>query len=321
MSRRYYTPWKKLSKEERKRAVIYNIALLVAFAGVILTYVFSTQIFGTAEEGGIFDRTFEPEFVCQIYRHIPALIATVQIVVWALIIAKLIRFFSGILFSRTRKTLTISYMVSSMLKWVVYIVAFLLILASWGVDTTTIIASAGVLTLVIGLGAQSLITDIIAGVFLIAEEVFEIGDIIVFDGFRGTVRSIGIRTTEIEDAGGDIKYINNSELKQVINKSKKLSVAKSYIQIEYQQSIPEAEKIISENLAKYTKGIVGVESPVTYMGVSELGSSGITLFFLCKCKEKDVFQVTRDMNRALKIMFDENGLNVPFPQIVLHNGD
>ena len=321
MARQLYVSWKTLSKKEKRSIIIKNIVLLFFFALVVVTYVFYAQIFNSKAEGGIFDESFKPDIICQIYRHIPNVIATVQIIVWALILIKIIRFLMGKILGKTKKSLTVAYMLSSLLKWIIFIVAFLFVLSAWGVDTSTLLASAGILTLIIGLGAQSLITDVLAGIFLVFEEIFEVGDIVVFDGYRGTVKSIGIRTVELEDPTGDIKYINNSEIKQIINKTKKDSVARCNIYIEYKEDIPRIEQILKDNLPEIGKKIQGIKEGPTYLGVSELGSSGVQLLIIAKCYEGDVYGVQREMNKYIKMLFDENGITIPFNQIVVHQKD
>lgn len=321
MANRVFVPFSKLSKQEKKKVIRNNIIFALFTAFMVLTYVFNKQIFGTAEQGGIFDKVFEPWFICEIYRKIPSVINTIRIIVWAIIILKIIKLLMGKTMIKNKKGLTIAYMTYSLLRWVLIIACILFILGTWGVDTTTLIASAGILTLVIGLGAQSLITDILAGIFIVFEEIYEIGDIICFDGYRGTVTAIGIRTTEIEDAGGDVKYINNSEIRQVINKSKKSSLARCYINIEYQADLANVEKIIIDNLKEVGKKIPAIISGPTYKGVSELGQSSVQLLIIAGCKEKDVFQVQRDLNKQMKLLFDEHGIKIPFPQLVIHQNE
>lgn len=105
-----------------------------------------------------------------------------------------------------------------------------------------ILAGIGILGLIVGLGAQPLIADVIAGLFIVFEKVFDVGDIIVVDGFRGTVKEIGIRTTQIVDVGGNVKIINNSDLKTIINMTNQLSLAICDLNIEYGESLKELKQ-------------------------------------------------------------------------------
>ncbi len=206
----------------------------------------------------------------------------------------------------------------SFIKYIAVIVLIFAVLSTWGVNTTALLAGIGILSLIVGLGAQPLIEDIIAGLFIVFENIFDVGDIIVVDGFRGTVKEIGIRTTQIEDAGGDIKVVNNSDIRTLVNMTSQLSLAVSEIDIEYGESLERVEVIIKNNLDEMRANIPDIAEGPFYMGVSSLGSSGVTLRFTAKCPEMQKFQVERDLNRQLKLLFDRNGISIPFTQIVVH---
>ena len=208
--------------------------------------------------------------------------------------------------------------VCSLVKYAAIIVLAFFILKTVGVDTTSILAGIGILGLVVGLGAQPLIADIIAGLFIVFEKVFDVGDIIVVDGFRGTVKEIGIRTTQIVDTGGNVKIINNADMKTVINMTNQLSLAICNIGIEYGESLERVEAILKENLPAIKAAIPAIKDGPFYQGVSELGDSAVVIRFVANCDEGAKYQVERDMNRQFKLLFDKNNINIPFPQIVLN---
>ena len=206
----------------------------------------------------------------------------------------------------------------SFIKYIAVIILIFAVLREWGVNTTALLAGIGILSLIVGLGAQPLIEDIIAGLFIVFEHVFDVGDIIVVDDFRGTVKEIGIRTTQIEDAGGDIKVVNKSDIRTLVNMTSQLSLAISEVDVEYGDSLERIEVVIKENLELMRKNIPDIVEGPFYMGVSKLGASGVTLRFTAKCPEVQKFQVERDMNRQIKLLFDQNNINIPFTQIVVH---
>ena len=208
--------------------------------------------------------------------------------------------------------------VCSLIKYAAVIVLIFLILKGFGVDTTAILAGIGILGLIVGLGAQPLIADIIAGLFIVFENVFDVGDIIVVDGFRGTVKDIGIRTTKIEDVGGNVKIVNNSDLRTVINMTEQLSLAVCEMSIEYGESIERVESILKKHFDEIKENIPEIKEGPIYMGVSELANSAVVLRFVVKCDEGARYQVERDMNRQFKLLFDKNGINIPFPQVVVN---
>ena len=190
-------------------------------------------------------------------------------------------------------------------------------MGAWGADTTMMLASAGVLALIIGLGSQALVQDILAGIFIVFEGDFQVGDIVIIDGWRGEVKSIGIRTTKLVDAGGNIKIMNNADIRSIVNQTQELSVAKCYVGVSYGDRIEAIEKVIADNLDAIKEKIPAIVEGPYYKGVSELADSAVVLLFVAKCKENDIYQVQRDLNREIKIVFDDNNVNIPFPQVTV----
>jgi len=209
----------------------------------------------------------------------------------------------------------------SILKYAAFIAIILVSLSAWGIDTTAIVTGAGVLTLVIGLGCQSLVSDIVAGIFMIFEGDIRVGDVVVVNGWRGTVLQIGLRRTKIEDTVGNINIVNNSAISNIINNTRELSVAVATVGIEYNESIERVEGVIKDNLAAMKKNIPAIVEGPFYKGVEDLGNSAVIIKLVAKCKEDDIYQVRRDLNREIKIVFDNNNINIPFDQIVLNYRD
>ena len=217
-----------------------------------------------------------------------------------------------------KKGKAIVEIVCSLVKYVAVIMLLFCVLKAFGVDTSAILAGIGILGLIVGLGAQPLIADILAGLFIVFEGVFDVGDIIVYNGFRGTVKEIGIRTTQILDTGGNIKIVNNSNLKEVINMTNQLSLAICDMSIEYGESLERVEAILKANLSAIKEAIPDIKDGPFYKGVAELGDSAVVIRFAAMCDEGARYQVERDMNRQFKLLFDKNNINIPFPQIVLN---
>lgn len=110
-------------------------------------------------------------------------------------------------------------------KYIAVVVLIFLILSALGVDTAELLAGLGILSLILGLGLTSLIEDIIEGIFIVGERLFNVGDIVVVDDFCGKVLSIGIRSTQIEDDGGDILIMRNSAIENLVNMTNRASYA------------------------------------------------------------------------------------------------
>ncbi len=286
--------------------------LAVLAVGTVLSYVFYNYIFA---ENSVFTQDYGSEILNDVMGMIPKLIRCWQIITITAIITTLILLVISKSFTKTQRSITVSRLVCNLIRWIVTIALVIVVLAVWGVDTTALITGAGVITLIVGLGMQSLISDVVAGLFIVFENEFNIGDIITVDGFRGEVISMGIRTTKLK-AAGNVKIFNNSEIRGVLNQTVEPSTAKAFIDIEYGESLARIDGIIAEKLKDLK--IEGIIGEIVYEGVNELGASGVTLLFTAKCYEGDIFAVQRAMNKQLKTMFDENGINIPFNQIVVH---
>ena len=225
-----------------------------------------------------------------------------------------IRIFASLLGARGE---TISHLLISVLNYggalgVIFYGLFL-----FGVDSNSLLASAGILSLVIGLGAQSLIKDILAGIFIVFEGEFRVGDIVTINDFRGTVMDIGLRTTKILNPDGNVKIYNNSEISGVLNMTKDASVAFCEIDVEYGQNLEYVEKVLREELPTLKKTIPTILDGPEYRGVEKLGESGVTLLIAAKCNEEDIKVVTRGLNKEILQIFYRNGINVPFPNVTI----
>ena len=303
----------KTKKQTIKVLIILGLMLLITVA--VMVY----QDYLTAEGSVFFTNDLGNSVLNAIWKKIPAIIISFQIITIAALAIFLINIILPKLFQKTNRQKTIISLMKSLIKWVIIIITILLVLNAFGVDTSTLLASAGILALVIGLGAQSLIADIIAGFFIVFEEEYQVGDIITIDGFRGTVSEIGIRVTKIVDAGGNVKIMNNSDIKSIINQTSELSVAKCIMSIDYDESVERVEKLFKEYAPKIQKNIPDIIEGPFYRGINQLNSSSVDLFFIAKCNEENVYQVQRDMNKELFKMFKENNITVPFPQVVVSN--
>ena len=306
---------KKSVKELISDRPIY-IVMAILGTVTVLSIVFSSQIYGP---DSVFNRAITGNVsIDRLYQYIPRLITCLRIIFIGWVVMKVLQLLCTLIVAHGKSGVTAAKLLNSFIKYGIAIVVILGILSTLGVDTTVLIASAGITALIIGLGAQSLIADIIAGIFIVFEGEFRVGDIVVIDGWRGTVQEIGMRTIKIIDAGGNVKIVNNSSVSSVVNQTRELSVAKATISMDYGDSIPRVELVIKNNLDKVKAAIPQIVEGPFYKGITSLSESSIDLLFMANCKEEDIYIVQRAMNRELMIMFSENNINVPFPQIVVN---
>ncbi|MCR5733704.1 MAG: mechanosensitive ion channel [Lachnospiraceae bacterium] len=215
---------------------------------------------------------------------------------------------------------TVCKMLISFADYIAVLGAIFSCLGKLGVETGTLLASAGILTAVIGFGAQKLIADVLEGLFIVFEGVFKVGDMVMVGDYRGIIQEIGIRTTKIFDLDhNNIKIFNNTNLGNVENLSQKVSFCDVVIGSEYSDDLRKLEEIFAKELPEIKKNIPTLLEGPKYVGVDSFGDSSVNLRFRLYCKEEHMTPTRRAFNREIKLMFDRNGINVPFPQVVLSN--
>ncbi len=226
---------------------------------------------------------------------------------------------------RRQRVDTIRTLVVSIEKYVIIFVAIVIILSIFGVNVTSMVAGLGIMTAIIGLAFQDLAKDIIAGVSLATENQFDVGDNVEINGFRGNVISLGLKTTKIMSYKGNIKCIANRDITEVTNYSDKDSLAEVNVGVAYKHKSEEVEKVfdmVRENLAKNTMQNPALENSLGEMvvnGITDFGDSAIMWRVSMPCKPNTAIGIERAMRREIKAVFDKEGIEIPFPQVVVAN--
>ena len=234
--------------------------------------------------------------------------------------AQLLRVLLNLIQPKERKGKTLISLLSSLLHYVAAIVILCWGLSILGVNVNAIVASVGIVALIVGFGAESLVADVVTGIFLLFENQYNVGDIVEVNGFRGTVKEIGIRTTSIMDVGGNVKIINNSEMKNILNRSDNISRAVSDIAIPYETDLEALEAKLPklmEDIYEARKDVM--EGAPRYLGVQQLADSSVILRFVVDVAEKDIYTGARVLNRDLWLGFRKLGVECPFPQVDVHS--
>lgn len=247
-------------------------------------------------------------------------IRILSLCIMTLTISFVLRFFIGRMVKNKKITkrlgIAIIELLGNTVKYVSYLVLIFLILSALGVNTTELLAGLGILSLIIGLGVTSLVEDIVAGIFIIAEHLFDVGDIVDIDGFRGTVVSIGIRSTKFADIGGDILTVRNSSIGSLVNLTDRMSCAALTFPIAPQESLEHVEEVIknSFNTAEIKSKCDKMQAEPLYLGLCEITKKGVQmLLFIAGCKEEDKYDVERALYHEVKTMFDDNNIQLGAP--------
>lgn len=248
-----------------------------------------------------------------------AFINGLLILILLLISEALASFVLGLIKPTNNRGKTLLALTKNIIRYAVIIASICIILTMFNVDVVTILAGLGIVALIIGFGAESLIADVVTGMFILIDNQYNIGDIIEVAGFRGTVTDISVRTTVLTDPGGNVKIINNSDMTNILNRSDNSSRALADFPIPYETDLEALEAKIPELL----KSIYNLRPELykdvpLYLGVDQLGDSSVVLKFVVEVAESDIYAGARMLNHDLLIGMRHLGIEVPFPQMDIH---
>jgi len=221
--------------------------------------------------------------------------------------------------AKLQRSNTIIPMFQSISKYVIYFIASVMALKEIGIDTTAIIASAGIVGLAVGFGAQTLVKDFISGAFIFFEGTISVGDVISVGEHSGMVEVINLRNIHLRKFSGELRIISNSDLNNFGNFNKKFTRAIVEVGVAYEQDIEKSMKIlkeVAENWANENQDIV-LEFPMV-QGIVTFGSSDITLRVVIKVKPMTHWEAERELKKRIKNQFDEKGIEIPFPRQVVY---
>jgi small conductance mechanosensitive channel len=309
--------FKKMSAGEKRNFIIVSsVVLVLLLISILVPIIFPGTLFA-----GIINNSVGKFFnLFNFFKNSYVIILeTLTIIFFMWLINKVLLIIVSLLKVKSFRGTTIANLVNSVIKYLSVIIAVFLILSAWGVQTPTLLAGAGIIGLALSFGAQSLIEDIFSGLFIIFEKQYMVGDVVEVGDFRGVVQEISLRVTKFEDINGDTKIINNSDIRGAINSSSSLSKAVCEVAISYDEDLERVEKIINDNLPAIKEKLPKIAEGPFYMGVQTLADSAVILRIIAMCNENHRFAVIRELNREVKLLFDKNKIEIPFPQIVVHN--
>ena len=174
-------------------------------------------------------------------------------------------------------------------------------------------ASAGIIGVALGFGAQSLVKDFISGIFIISENQYRVGDVIEIEGFGGTVERIGVRSTVIRDVDGNVHFFPNGMVQHIINKTMGYSMARFTLAVAPDTDIDKVAKIINKiglKLASEEKWKDKVLEAPRYVMMGEFTATAINLIVSGKTQPSDQWSVTAEMRRRILEKFDQEGIEI-----------
>ena len=221
---------------------------------------------------------------------------------------------------RERRGQTISQLLRSVGRVVVFAIALLLTFNVF-IDIGPILAGAGILGLAISFGAQSLVKDVISGFFILFENQFAIGDVIEVAGKSGLVEKMTLRVVQLRDAEGTMHVVPNGEIKVVSNKTRGWSRAVVDVGVPYDENVDRALEVLRDEAAQFSTDRTWgaqLDGPVEVLGVESLGDSSVVLRTMLRTQPGSQWNVAREFRRRIKNRFDQENLEIPFPQRRVH---
>lgn len=252
----------------------------------------------------------------------------VLIIIFALIISKIVvRAITKVFMHRNRKLRvsdkrynTLVKLMCNAAKYFIYAIAIIMILGIFGINTVSIITSLGVVGVVAGLALQDLLKDLISGLSIVIEEQFSLGDIVTIGGFKGEVVSMGLKTTKIKSYTGEEKIMANHLITEVINHSINNSLAIIDVSVSYDTDLDKLENILNKLCAKMTKSIENLSGDIVVCGLQKLDSSSVVYRVTAPTIAEQQYGVERIIRKMIKEELDKNNIEIPYNQVVVHNG-
>ena len=225
---------------------------------------------------------------------------------------------------RVQRAKAMGSLLKSLITGVILAVVTTMVLAEVGVDIAPIVASAGILGLALGFGAQSLVSDFLAGIFMIFEDQYGVGDEIDLGEAIGTVEAVSLRVTRVRDINGTVWYVRNGEITRVGNMSQNWARTVLDISVGYHEDLARVRRVLQDVAHDLWededfKGRV-IEEPSVW-GVQDLGIDGVVMRVALKTAPLEQWSVAREMRERIKARFDYEKIEIPFPQHVVWHRD
>ena len=224
----------------------------------------------------------------------------------------------------TQKTQTLVPMIVAAVKIGTGFVGGIIILDQLGVNTTPILAGAGIVGLAVGFGSQTLVKDLINGLFILFEESVRVGDYAVLGKEEGMVEAVGLRTIKLRDVSGNVHVVPNSSIDTLTNMSKEFSRTVIDIGVAYREDVDEVTQIlegIGEEMRADSKWGEEILEPMELFGLQKFDDSAVVIRVRFTTKPLKQWGLKRAFNRRVKKRFDERGIEIPFPHRTVYQGE
>jgi len=219
---------------------------------------------------------------------------------------------------------TLIKVVNGALRIIIWVLAILMIASELGIDIGPLLAAAGIAGLAFGFGGQYLIRDLISGLFIILENQYRVGDVVCFEGTCGLVEDITLRTTILRDLDGTVHHVPHGTIKKVSNLSKYFSRVNLNVGVSYNSNLEKVIEVVNrvgKEMAEDPAWKDYITKPPQFLRVDDFADSAVIIKILGETKPLKQWDVTGELRKRIKIAFDREGIEIPFPQIVVHQAN
>lgn len=209
--------------------------------------------------------------------------------------------------------------VNTIIKTFIVLIALMMILEIYGIDTKSLVASLGVVSLVVGLALQDMLKDFIVGFTILFEDQFSLGDTVTINGFTGTVIFTGLKSTRLKAYTGDVKIISNRNIVEVINHTLEINKAVISVKVELNSDEDKVKEILDDLCIELSEEL-NISGKAQCVGIDNVGDGGITYTILIPVKFSDKASISRIFRSRIKKELEKNKIKISNPQLVMSNG-
>lgn len=222
---------------------------------------------------------------------------------------------------RQKRVNTLAGIIALGLRVALVFVYILIFMDRLGIAIGPLLASAGIVGLAVGFGAQELVRDVISGFFLLLEDQVRVADVVSINGTAGVVESVELRTVKLRDVSGTLHIFQNGKINTLANLTKDWSAMVFDIGVAYKENVDQVMKVISEvgeDLRLNSEHGIHILEPIEVSGLNEFAASSLLIRARIKTVPGKQWEIGREFRKRLKIAFDREKIEIPFPQLTLH---
>lgn len=224
------------------------------------------------------------------------------------------------LYVNEKRINTLSEILKKVIKYILYFIGIVISLEMFNINTTSILATAGIGGLAVGFGAQSLVKDIITGFFILLEDQYAVGDFVKIGDYEGIVEEIGLRVTKLRDFSGELHIIPNSSIEIVTNSTRGAMRALVKVSISYEEDIDKVVSILEDVCGEIRETNKSIIDGPTILGVTNLGEYDVNITIVAKTNPMDQWAVEREIRKKVKEAFEKANIEVPYPKRIIFGG-